>query len=182
MNKSKNYVLIGLILFSGFSQAQIFSGQKGSIKLFGEAPKETITAESGALVGKLDLSTRKFNFKQAMNTFIFSQGDLQKKHAEENFWEVSKYANATFSGEIVNDTEISKDGTYDITVRGTFNLHGVERDMKMQAVLTLQKDLVTIKSRFYVYLSDHNIKIPSFVALKVSPEFTVDVQLKMTKI
>jgi polyisoprenoid-binding protein YceI len=181
MKKNNHYLMMGLILLSGFANAQIFIGQKGETKILGEAPKETITAESTALVGKLDLTNKKFNFKQPMNTFSFSQGDLQKKHAEENFFEVEKYPNALFSGEIINDTDISKDGTYDVTVRGTFTLHGVERDLKIPAVLTLQNNVMVVKSKFYVFLSDHNIKIPAFVSLKVSPEFTVDVELKMTK-
>lgn len=181
MIKSKNYLLVVLMVLCGFTNAQIYSSQKGVTKLLGEAPKETITAQSTALVGKLDLSSGKFNFKQPMNTFSFSQGDLQKKHAEENFWEVDKYPNAMFSGVIVNDTDISKDGTYDVTVRGTFNLHGVERDVKIPAVVTVQNNTIVIQSKFYVFLSDHNIKIPAFVSLKVSPEFTVDVHLKMIK-
>lgn len=73
-----------LALAASAAQAQIWSGQKGKVRLRGEAPQEIITAESAALVGKLDISSKKFNFKQPLNTFSFSQGELQKKHAEES--------------------------------------------------------------------------------------------------
>jgi YceI-like domain len=177
----KKYLLIVLIGLSGLVNAQIYSGQKGVIKLTGEAPQETITAESTTLVGKLDLAKKQFNFRQAMNTFSFSQGDLQKKHAEETFWEVDKYPHATFSGEIINDTDLSKDGTYHVTVRGKFSLHGVDKEFKIPAVVTLQNGAGLVTSKFNVFLSDFNIKIPRLVSLKVAPEFTVDVQLKITK-
>src|SRR5688572_15513149 len=104
LRMSRAFVFVVLMIMASVANAQIYSGQKGQIKLAGEAPQETITAESTSLVGKLDLASKKFNFKQAMNTFSFSQGDLQKKHAEETFWEVDKYPNATFSGSIINDT------------------------------------------------------------------------------
>ncbi|GHN01178.1 hypothetical protein WSM22_26670 [Cytophagales bacterium WSM2-2] len=177
----RKVLFIGILTISGFAKAQLYSGQKGVVKLAGEAPKETITAESSSLVGKLDLAAKKFNFRQPLNGFLFSQGELQKKHAEENFWEIDKFPNATFSGEIINDTDLSKDGTYQVTVRGKFSLHGVEKELKFPAVITVQGNTATVTSKFSVFLSDFNIKIPRLVALKVAPEFTVDVLLKMNK-
>src|SRR4051812_1094668 len=103
--KSKSYLMI-VVLFtvcSGLSHGQIYSGQKGKVKLRGEAPQEVITAESGALAGKLDVLSKKFNFRQPMNTFTYSQGDLQKKHAEESYFEVKQFPYASFAGEILND-------------------------------------------------------------------------------
>jgi hypothetical protein len=108
----RNHLVIGLVLLSSLASAQIYSGQKGVVKLIGEAPKETITAVSRTLVGKLDLTSKRFNIKQSMSTFTFSQGDQQKQHAEENFWEVEKFPHATFLGEIINDTDFTKDGKF----------------------------------------------------------------------
>ena len=175
------YLIVCFIVITSFLHAQVLSGQKGIVKLVGEAPQETITAESAALVGKLDLTNRKFLFRQPLNTFSFSQGDLQKKHAEENFWEVDKFPNATFTGEIINDTDLSKDGTYSVTVRGKFKLHGIEKELKIPAVITLQNGGGAITSRFSIFLSDFNIKVPRLVSLKVAPEFIVDINLKITK-
>ncbi|HTH58068.1 MAG TPA: YceI family protein [Cyclobacteriaceae bacterium] len=162
------------------AQGQILSGQKGKVKLRGEAPQEIITAESNALVGKLDVVNKKFNFKQALNTFSFSQGDLQKKHAEESYFEVKQFPNATFSGEIINDVTLEKNGTYSVTAKGKFAMHGVEKEMKISAVIVVEDGKATITSKFNIYLSDYNIKIPRLVSLKVSQEFTVDLSLKMS--
>jgi len=177
----RNSLFIGLILLSGLANAQIYSGQKGVVKLIGEAPKETITAESRTLIGKLDLAGKRFNIKQPMSTFSFSQGDLQKKHAEENFWEVEKFPHATFSGEIVNDTDFTKDGSYNVTVRGKFSLHGVDKELKIPALVVLEKGVATVSTKFNIFLSDFNIKIPRLVMLKVAPEFVVDINFKLTK-
>lgn len=173
-------ILFYLTLFTPGAQAQIYGGQKGKVRLRGEAPQEIITAESNALAGKLDVGSKKFNFKQPLNTFSFSQGDLQKKHAEESYFEVKQFPNATFTGEILNDITLDRNGTYNVTARGKFNMHGVEKEMKIPAVITVEEGKVTITSRFNIYLSDYNIKIPRLVSLKVSQEFTVELSLKMS--
>jgi len=168
-----------LALMASAAQGQILSGQKGKVRLRGEAPQEIITAESSALAGKLDVSTKKFNFKQPLNTFSFSQGDLQKKHAEESYFEVKQFPNATFTGEIINDVALDKNGTYNVTARGKFMMHGIEKEMKIPAVIVVEDGKATITSKFNIYLSDYNIKIPRLVSLKVSQEFTVEISLKM---
>jgi polyisoprenoid-binding protein YceI len=177
-----NIFLIFFIAISGLCNAQIYSGQKGVVKLMGESPQETITAESSTLLGKLDIGSRKFNFKQSLVTFSFKKGELQTKHAQEDYWEVEKYPNATFSGEIINDTNLSKDGIYNVTVVGKFSLHGVDKELKIPAVVTIAGGTATIASKFSVFLSDFNIKIPRLMSLKVAPEFSVDVLLKTNKI
>src|SRR6478752_3859132 len=120
---NKRYLFIGLITISGLVNAQVYSGQKGIIKLRGVAPQETITAESNALVLKLNVATKKFNCKHPMDAFLFKKGDLQTLHAREDYFEAPRFPFATFSGEIINDTNLSKDGTYHVTVSGKFSLH-----------------------------------------------------------
>ncbi len=174
--------LIAFFLLMGAPAcSQVYSGQKGKVKLRGDAPQEIITAESATLVGKLDAASKRFNFKQPLNSFSFSQGDLQKKHAEESYFEVRSFPSATFAGEIINDISFEKNGAHNVTVKGKFSLHGVERDLKVPAVITVDDDGMTIAAKFSVYLSDYNIKIPRLVSLKVSQEFTVDLSLKMNK-
>jgi hypothetical protein len=177
----KTQLLIFVCLFfTATTHAQIYSGQKGKIKLRGDAPQEIITAESSALAGKLDAASKKFNFKQPLNTFSFSQGDLQKKHAEESYFEVKQFPNATFAGEIINDIGFDKNGTYNVTAKGKFLMHGIEKEMKIPVVITVEDGKMTITSKFNIYLSDYNIKIPRLVSLKVSQEFTVELSLKMS--
>lgn len=174
-------VVLILCLVAGVSEAQIYSCQKGAINLLGEAPNETITAKSEGLAGKLDVATRKFNFRADMNTFSFSQGDLQTQHAKQSYFESQKYPYATFAGEITNDIDLKSNGIYQVTVRGKFSLHGVDREMKIPATIDVSNGTVVIATEFKVFLSDHNIKIPRLVSAKVAPEFLVKINTKMAK-
>jgi hypothetical protein len=46
-------------------------------------------------------------------------------------------------------------------------------------VIVVEDGKATITSKFNIYLSDYNIKIPRLVSLKVSQEFTVELSLKL---
>src|SRR5258707_3324222 len=80
-------IFVCLTLMVSIAQGQIYSGQKGKVKLRGEAPQEIITAESAALAGKIDFSSKKIKFKQPKIQFSFFQGDLQKDNTEEGYFE-----------------------------------------------------------------------------------------------
>jgi hypothetical protein len=168
----KTRSIILLLLLSSFAgTAQILSTSKGKLRLVGEAQQETIIAESNALEGKFDLATRRFNFRQSLNYFSFSQGELQKKDAQEKYWETDKYPYALFKGMIINDIDFSKNGSYEVTAKGILSMHGVDREVKMPVTIKVIEGTVAVQTTFKVYLSDHNIKIPRLVVLKVSEVF-----------
>lgn len=178
----KHPLLLSSILCLALSftlKAQIIECKDGSLRLVGTAPKETIVAESKTLKGKFDLEGKEFNFRQNLNNFAFSQGSLQKKDAEEVYWETHKYPNATLKGKIINEVDLTKDGSYDLTGVGTFSIHGVERELKFPVKLTMDKGKAAINCKFEIYLSDHDIRIPRLVALKVAEAFEVNVELEM---
>lgn len=177
----QKYLLVFLLFFTFSMQAQVYSGKNGTVKLQGKAPQETITAESKALMGKLDVASKYFNFKQSLTQFKFSQGDLQKKDAEEIYWETDKYPNATFTGKIINEVDLKADGVYKVNVVGIFSMHGVEKEMKIPATVTVKNGSISVASQLKIFLSDFKIKIPRLVVMKVSEEFQADIFLTLIK-
>ena len=165
-------ILILFLLTTPFlTNGQIYSTSKGAIRLEGIAQQETIIAESKSLEGKLDIATRKFNFRQSLSRFSFSQGELQKKDAEEKYWEVDKYPYATFKGSIINEIDFTKNGDYEVTAKGIFSMHGVDNEAKISVKLKIIEGSIAVHTTYKVYLSDYNIKIPRLVVLKVSEVF-----------
>jgi hypothetical protein len=176
------YVLLAFFtLFATSLNAQVYNGKNGSVKLVGKAPQETVTAESQALAGKIDVATKSFIFRQSLTQFRFSQGDLQKKDAEEIYWETDKYPAATFTGKIINDVDLKVDGVYRVHAVGIFSMHGVEKEMKIPATITVSNGTLTVASQFKLFLSDFKIKVPRLVVMKVSEEFQADIALALTK-
>lgn len=171
MKRIQLNLMLFLLVVPFFSNGQIYSTTKGAIRLEGVAQQETIIAESKSLEGKLDIATRKFNFRQSLSRFSFSQGELQKKDAEEKYWEVDKYPYATFKGTVINEIDFTKNGDYEVTAKGTLSMHGVDNEAKISLKLKIIDGSIAVHATYKVYLSDYNIKIPRLVVLKVSEVF-----------
>ena len=152
-------------------EAQIYTTSKGAIRLEGVAQQETIVAESKTLEGKFDIGTRKFNFRQSLNQFSFSQGELQKKDAQEKYWETEKFPYASFKGVVINDIDFTKNGVHEVTAKGILSMHGVDKEVKISLEMKVIDGTIAVHTSFKIFLSDYNIKIPRLVVLKVSEAF-----------
>lgn len=175
----KSILLTLLVAIPIVLNAQIYQASDGEISLKGVAPKETITAISKNLQGKLDPSTREFNFRQSLSQFSFSQGEMQKKDAEEVYWETHEYPHASFKGKIINDVDLTQPGIHRVTAQGVLSMHGVDKDVKIPALVKVTGSLAQVNASFEVFLSDYNIKIPRLVVLKVSEKFEAKISMKM---
>ena len=176
------FTLLILFFSLGLSAtAQIYGGKKGAVKLTGTAPQETIVATSSTLKGKIDAQSMKFNFQQSLDFFSFSQGAMQKKDAEEKYWETDKFPKASFSGIILNQVDLSKDGVYRVTTKGKFEMHGETKDMKIPATITVRGGQIEVNAKFSIFLTDFNIEIPRLMSMKVAEEFMVELSLSLEK-
>jgi hypothetical protein len=183
MMKSFVCVNFAYMIFSvGVTHGQIYGVQSGNVTLSGKGSDEIIKAESSSLDGRFNLISKGFHFEQALEMFCFSHGNGQKKYADENYWETGKFSKATFTGEIINDIDLSRNGTFKVTAKGRFNIHGVTKPIKIPAVVTITNGMIVITSKFSIYLSDYNIKILQLLSHKVSDEFEVEVSMRMAAV
>lgn len=175
------FVCFYLIILSITANAQIYQCKDGSLTLTGDAPLEKIVAKSSTLEGLIALNSNEFNFRQNMNNFTFSQGQKQKKHAEEKYWETDQYPYAQYKGKITDDVDLSQEGTYEVTTSGTFTLHGVSNKIKVPGTVTVKDDQLHIEATFEVKLPDYNITVPEMMFMKVSEAFEVKVDAALTQ-
>jgi polyisoprenoid-binding protein YceI len=166
---------ISTTLFGFIQGDKIFSVKTGKISFQSEAPFETIKASSEEVRGLLDLQKKVFAFRVKMETFNGFNSALQKEHFNENYIESNKYPEATFTGKIIEDTDLSKDGSYVIRAKGNFTIHGISQERIIKSDVTVREGKLTIKSAFTVLLADHNIPIPKVVKDKLSGEINVQV-------
>ena len=89
--------------------------------------------------------------------------------------ESDKYPEASFKGKIIEDVDLSVDGTYNIRAKGTLTIHNVPQERIIQSDITVKKNIITIHSNFTVLLSDHNIPIPKVVNQKLANEIKVEI-------
>lgn len=173
------FVVFG-VPFASFCQPSVYGVVDGSINFHSDAPRELIRAVSHNLTGAVDLSKRTFLFKISIVTFSGFNNSLQKEHFNENYMESSMYPLATYSGKIIEDIDMSKDGNYDIRAKGKLMIHGVEHQRIIRCRVVCKNNLITVSSDFTVFLADYNIKIPRIVSDKLAEEVKVSVHASMT--
>jgi hypothetical protein len=176
-------LLPGILLFtliavnySFTGEVSVYTSQNGKIKFVSEAPLELIKAESDKLVSVVDIAKRSFAFSILVESFEGFNSPLQKEHFRENYMETTKFKNATFKGKIIEEIDLTKEGTYNVRAKGMFNIHGVEKEKIVKAKMIVKSGGIDIDADFDVPLEEHNIKVPKVVNQKIAQVIRVSVK------
>lgn len=171
------FLFIFMITASSFTgrQTQLYQTTKGEIFFKSDAPLEIIKASSAEMIGLLDIDKKNFSLKVDMHSFKGFNSPLQKEHFNENYLESDKYPQASFAGKIIEDVDLTVDGTYELRTKGTLTIHDVSQERIIKADVTVKQKIITVHSNFTVLLSDHNIPIPKVVYQKLANEIKVEV-------
>src|SRR5687767_6559813 len=120
--------LIAVLLFNSFASAQLYTAKSGTASFFSEAPLENIEAHSNSVQSILNTATKSVAFIITIRSFQFKK-DLMQEHFNEKYLESDKFPNATYSGKINEDIDLSADGTYNVTSTGKITMHGQEKEI-----------------------------------------------------
>jgi polyisoprenoid-binding protein YceI len=166
-----------MVVASGFKKqpSQIYTITSGRISFRSDAPLEVIRASSTDLIGLIDIMKKNFSFKITVHSFQGFNSPLQKEHFNENYMESDKYPEASFKGKIIEDVDLSADGTYQVRTKGILTIHNMPQERIIQSDVTVKQHIITLHSTFTVLLSDHNIPIPMVVNQKLANEIKVEV-------
>ncbi len=169
------------------SAQDIYMTSNASVSFFSETPIENIDAYTTQAVGAVNVKTKDIFLKVPMKTFTFKKA-LMQEHFNENYMETDKegpkdekgnvtYPNryATFKGKINEAVDLTKEGTYNVTVTGTLYIHGVDQPRTINAVIMVKGEKIDIASDFDVKVADHKIKIPTVVTEHIAETVAVKV-------
>lgn len=173
------FFILLLCLWSSYLSAQIFVCKDASIKFTSEAPLELIKAQSSKASGALDCSNKNVVFSILIDSFDGFNSGLQKEHFRENYMETEKFPTATFKGKIIEDVDLTKNGTHNIRAKGIFTIHGVQKEKIVKVKLVIKDKLIEVETGFEVALEDHNINIPKVVNQKIASVIMVEVKGSM---
>ncbi|MCY7349469.1 MAG: YceI family protein [Cytophagaceae bacterium] len=164
--------LFALSLLAGRATAQLFTAQTTETSFFSKAPLEDISAINRKIGVVMNTSTGDIAVKMQMTDFSFPN-KLMQEHFNENYLESDKYPTATFRGKIQELIDFTKPGSYPVTVKGTFDLHGVKKERTLPGTVTVQAGKIALTSEFTVALADHRIEIPKLVFQKIAEVISV---------
>jgi polyisoprenoid-binding protein YceI len=159
-----------------------------SIQFVSDAPLEKFTGKSSALSGAVTVDPAKID-KNAKGELkcevatIKTNLALRDEHlASENWLDAKKHPQAKLViTKISGADKLKPNDVTDVKVSGKFTLHGVTKDITTPAKVRFTpgaKPSLRVVASFTVHLEDYKVSIPSIVALKVSPDIVVNVDLK----
>jgi polyisoprenoid-binding protein YceI len=174
-----------LVIAFVFSSLLIVSAQKfftKDAKVSFDATSKTSPEKIAALNPKgtivVDAATGKMEAAVLITGFHFEQA-LMEEHFNENYMESSKFAKATFAGEVIDfkkTVNLAKDGDYTATVKGKLTMHGVTKDVETKGVFSVKGGKITAaKASFNAPLADFKVAIPKVVSDKIAKDAKIDI-------
>ena len=152
--------------------------KNGAITFYSKAPMEDITANNNQVLSIVDASSGKMAISILMKSFMFKKA-LMQEHFNENYVESDKYPKATFKGSILNFDAINATASK-FKVKGVLTIHGVSKEMVIEANFTKTAEAILAEGDFIVNLDDFKIKIPAVVAKNIAKNIKVSFNLNHT--
>ncbi len=174
----KKIVIVCAIVFGYTGYSQIYMGEKCKISFFSETKMENIDAVNTVTKPVFNAKTGDFAIKASQNAFIFNSAFMQE-HYNENYMESEKFPYATFKGKVNETVNYSVDGTHNVTMTGTLDMHGVELPRTIAGTITVKGGAIIMDSKFNVKVAEHKIKVPSLYVEKIAENIQVTFHTEM---
>lgn len=182
LSHSKNIIFATLLLSSFLAHGQKkFITSEGEVSFTSNAKLELIKASSKKIQGVIDPATGQFAFIVKVQSFEGFNSNLQREHFNEKYMEADKYYDATFTGKILEPVDFTRDGVYNVTAKGSLNIHGKKQERIIPGKIQIEKGLLKINADFTIPLVDHDITVPQIVGEKIATEIIIKLNLLMTQ-
>lgn len=172
-------ILIGI---NSSSFGQVYFTKNGRISFYSKASVENISADNNQVISVLNTQTGALQFSVLNNAFHFPKA-MMEQHFNSDYMESDKYPKSTFKGTVadISKVDISKDGTYNVSVTGSLSIHGVSKDVTTPGTITVKDGKISGTCTFKILLKDYDIKIPSIVKNNIAENIEITVNCNYEK-
>jgi polyisoprenoid-binding protein YceI len=177
----KKLFIIFSLVFGSKVFSQIYVGEKCKISFFSETKMENIDATNSVTKPVFNAESGVFAVQAQQTAFEFKSAFMQE-HYNENYVESEKFPYATFKGKVKESVDYKKDGTHNVTMEGTLDMHGVTVPRTIPGTITIKNGTIIMDSKFDVKVADHKIKVPSLYIEKIAEIIQVTFHTEMTPI
>jgi polyisoprenoid-binding protein YceI len=193
--RTMGWLTLALVaVWPGGVEAQVrrFKVDAGSqVQFVSEAPLERFTGTSSGVSGEVrvdpsapaDARGAIFVAVKSIRTGI----ELRDEHLASDTWlDAARHPNIVFElTGVTFASDLTPNAVVEPTVRGQLKVHGVAREVVTTARVRYvpasapgERETLRVQASFVVHLKDHAVSIPSIVALKVSPDLRINVDLR----
>lgn len=146
--------------------------RQGQVSFFSYTSVENIKAKNNQVLSILNLEDGSIAISMLMNAFVFEKA-LMKEHFNESYIESDIYPKAIFEGRIV-DFDNTNIGTQIKMIKGTFEMHGVSKELEIKATIQNDNGNYKLSGTFETFVDDYNINIPPLLAGNIAKNIVVD--------
>ena len=169
----KTILFLSFVAITTGAMAQKSTTTSAVVSFDATTPKDALPkAENKTVIGSLDKTTGVVVFEAAVNNFAFSNPKVQEHFNGANWMNSGSFPKFTFSGKIekVNKVKFTKNGSYNVTVKGNLTVKGISKPVTSTGTITVKDGAVSTKSSFTIKLADYNITGQPIEAGKISTE------------
>ena len=175
------YFLLTLSVSFQDPSDHLYFVEQSKVLFHSDAPLEKIEAQSIKLKGAIDIRKNTFAFSIGIESFYGFNSALQREHFNENYMESRLFPEATFTGKIIEDVDLSKTGEYIVRAKGMLDVHGAQKERIIKCKVVSEKDIIFTNSYFTILLADHDISIPWVVHQNIAEEIQVFIDAEFVK-
>lgn len=149
----------GFLMLSLFfvSVAQLAAQTKhisrtGKAVIFSHTVAEDITADNNNVTAVVNESTGEIAVSVPVQSFQFQKSLMQEHFNNSNFMDSKQFPKISLKGKIVNlpNVDFSKDGTYEVEIKGDLTIKGVSKPVTEKAHLTVKNGKLAVHCKFIV--------------------------------
>lgn len=157
-------------------KAQVQFTKNGKVSFFSSTLLEDIKADNNQVISVLNTTSGEIQFSLLNNAFHFKKA-LMEEHFNADYIESAKFPKSTFKGTITNISSVNfnTDGTYNVTVSGSMNIHGVSKTVTAAGTIIIKAGKISASSKFKLKPKDYGIRIPSTVKDNIAEEVELTV-------
>ncbi len=172
-------LIVALAVYSGAAEAAMGVTGKPKVAFFATATPGALDIEGDSSTVNVTDDGTKLAFAVPMES-VHTGIDMRDDHMNNEFVEISKFPNATLTvarADLKFPTTLGE--TAGGTIKGTFNVHGV--DVVEDVTYTLQRSKTGYRARasFKFDASQHGITIPSYLGITVDPKMNAEVTVDL---
>ena len=119
-----------------------------------------MSANTDHVYSILDLNAEAVIFNVDIESFQFNN-PLVEQQFKTVYMEVDKFPKTTFVGKLAKKIKLDSREEQEIKVNGILEMHGIDTQRKIQAIVLVSDEEITVKSEFMVDASAHGIDIPA---------------------
>ena len=162
------------------TQAQSYQADDGYVEFISTAPLLEFKGVSNHLNGLVDLDRNLLDFYVDLNTL---ETGIRRRDRDmrSSYLNTDQFPFAEFTGEIVTGFDSALEREQPVRAKGTFTIHGVEREMEVEGTIQSSNNILILKAGWVVRLEDHNIDRPRVLFYELAEEQRVNIHIILTK-